>query len=87
VVARLAILGPRMEAPLRDLVHPVFDSGGVFAWEVSVSPRSASASATELPVVDGFSAGWSMIVRASGSLLNPGSQHGQRHIAKIAHHS
>ena len=34
VAARHAELGIRNEAPLRDLVHPVFASGGVFAWEV-----------------------------------------------------
>jgi len=34
VVARHATLGTRHEAPLQDLVHPVFASGGVFAWEV-----------------------------------------------------
>jgi hypothetical protein len=28
-------LGPRVEAPLEDLIHPVFAAGGVFAWEVS----------------------------------------------------
>lgn len=27
-------LGPRAEAPLRDLVHPTFTAGGVFAWEI-----------------------------------------------------
>ena len=34
VAARHATLGTRNETPLRDLVHPVFASGGVFAWEV-----------------------------------------------------
>jgi hypothetical protein len=27
-------LGPRHEVPLRALVHPIFVSGSVFAWEV-----------------------------------------------------
>jgi hypothetical protein len=34
VADRYAVLGPRAEAPLRNLVHPVFASGAVFAWEV-----------------------------------------------------
>jgi hypothetical protein len=34
VAAQHVVLGTRVEAPLRDLVHPVFTSGGVFAWEV-----------------------------------------------------
>jgi hypothetical protein len=34
VAERHAVLGPRAEAPLRSLVHPVFAAGGVFAWEV-----------------------------------------------------
>lgn len=34
VAARHAVLGPRAEAPLRNLVHPVFAAGSVFAWEV-----------------------------------------------------
>ena len=35
VAARTAVLGPRHEAPLRDLVHPVFGAGQVYAWEVA----------------------------------------------------
>jgi hypothetical protein len=35
VAARTAVLGPRHEAPLRDLVHPVFAAGQVYAWEVA----------------------------------------------------
>jgi hypothetical protein len=27
-------LGPRIEAPLDGLVHPIFASGAAFAWEV-----------------------------------------------------
>jgi hypothetical protein len=34
VAAMHVVLGPRAGAPLRDLVHPVFAAGGVFAWEV-----------------------------------------------------
>jgi hypothetical protein len=34
VVARTAVLGPREEARLRELVHPVFTAGRVYAWEV-----------------------------------------------------
>jgi hypothetical protein len=34
VAVRATVLGPRQEAPLRDLVHPVFKAGHVYAWEV-----------------------------------------------------
>jgi len=34
VAASHARLGSRVEAPLRDLIHPVFNCGGVFAWEL-----------------------------------------------------
>jgi hypothetical protein len=34
IVDLYAALGPRIEAPLRRLVHPVFASGAVYAWEV-----------------------------------------------------
>jgi hypothetical protein len=34
VASRTAVLGPRQEAPLRQLVHPVFAAGHVYAWEV-----------------------------------------------------
>lgn len=34
VAAQHAALGPRTQAPLRNLVHPVFATGAVFAWEV-----------------------------------------------------
>ena len=34
VAARTAMLGPRREAPLRELVHPVFAAGRVYAWEI-----------------------------------------------------
>jgi hypothetical protein len=34
VAARTVSLGPRDEAPLADLVHPVFAAGRVFAWEI-----------------------------------------------------
>jgi hypothetical protein len=34
VAARTVVLGPRNEAPLRELVHPVFASGHVYAWEI-----------------------------------------------------
>ena len=34
VAARTAVLGPRQQAPLRQLVHPVFAAGQVYAWEV-----------------------------------------------------
>ena len=34
VALRTAVLGPRREAPLSDLVHPVFAAGYVYAWEV-----------------------------------------------------
>jgi hypothetical protein len=34
VAAKIAVLGPREEARLRELVHPVFAAGCVYAWEV-----------------------------------------------------
>ena len=34
VTSRITPLGPREEAPLRGLVHPVFAAGHVCAWEV-----------------------------------------------------
>jgi hypothetical protein len=34
VAARVVSLGPREEAPLTHLVHPVFAAGYVYAWEV-----------------------------------------------------
>jgi hypothetical protein len=34
VAARSVVLEPRREAPLRQLVHPVFADGHVYAWEV-----------------------------------------------------
>jgi len=34
VAARTTMLGPRQEAPLRELVHPVFAAGRVYAWEI-----------------------------------------------------
>ena len=34
VAAKAAVLGPREEAHLRELVHPVFAAGRVYAWEV-----------------------------------------------------
>lgn len=34
VAAQHVKLGTRAEAPLRQLVHPIFASGGVFAWEI-----------------------------------------------------
>jgi hypothetical protein len=34
VARQTAALGARQQAALRDLVHPVFASGSVFAWEV-----------------------------------------------------
>ncbi len=35
VAARTAMLGPRHQAPLRQLVHPVFAAGQVYAWKWS----------------------------------------------------
>ena len=34
VAARIVSFGPREEAPLNHLVHPVFAAGRVYAWEV-----------------------------------------------------
>jgi hypothetical protein len=46
VAARTVALGPREEAPLSHLVHPVFAAGHVWAWEVlpTGSPPSSNAS-------------------------------------------
>ena len=43
VAARTAVLGPRQQAPVRQLVHPVFAAGQVYAWEVvrdQIEPES-----------------------------------------------
>jgi hypothetical protein len=37
IAARVVSLGPRREAPLSHLVHPVFAAGHVYAWEVLTS--------------------------------------------------
>jgi len=37
-------LGSRQEAPLSDLVHPIFTSGAVFAWEVRDARAPPSAT-------------------------------------------
>jgi hypothetical protein len=34
IAAKHVELGPRVSAPLDGLVHPIFNSGAVFAWEV-----------------------------------------------------
>ena len=34
IAARTAVLGPRQQASLRQLAHPVFAAGQVYAWEV-----------------------------------------------------
>ncbi len=34
VAAQHAVLGPRAEHPLRNLVHPIYDSGAVYAWQI-----------------------------------------------------
>ena len=38
-------LGTRAESPLRDLVHPIFASGAVFAWEVLVMTEARAKQA------------------------------------------
>jgi hypothetical protein len=38
IAAQHVMLGLRCEAPLRSLVHPVFASGAVYAWELT-APR------------------------------------------------
>ena len=43
VAARTAMLGPRQQAPLRQLVHPVFAAGQVYAWEVVRDDRYVSS--------------------------------------------
>jgi hypothetical protein len=32
------VLGPRIQAAMRPLIHPVFSSGRVFGWEVAARP-------------------------------------------------
>jgi hypothetical protein len=50
IASRTASLGPREEAPLADLIHPVFAAGRVFAWEILLaeviapSPYAESAA-------------------------------------------
>lgn len=44
IAAKTVTLGSREEAPLNNLVHPVFASGAVWAWEV----LTAEATATSL---------------------------------------
>jgi hypothetical protein len=41
VATRTVVLGPRTQAPLRQLVHPVFAAGHVYAWEVLRAAPSA----------------------------------------------
>ena len=43
VAARTAVLGPRQQASLRQLMHPVFGASQVYAWEVvrdQIEPKS-----------------------------------------------
>lgn len=42
VAAQYVGLGVRVETPLRKLIHPVFASGGVFAWEVRSQVQARS---------------------------------------------
>jgi hypothetical protein len=42
VAARTSVLGPRQQAPLGQLVHPVFAAGQVYAWEVVRDGRNMS---------------------------------------------
>lgn len=42
VAAGTVLLGPRHEAPLRQLVHPVFATGYVYAWEVLGKPTGSN---------------------------------------------
>ena len=41
VAAKIVSLGPREEAPLNHLVHPVFAAGRVYAWEVLAAKMTA----------------------------------------------
>lgn len=55
VAARTTPLGPREEAPLNHLVHPVFAAGHVYAWEVqalevTATPSQQRADATDCNV-------------------------------------
>jgi hypothetical protein len=43
VAAQHVELGTRAESPLRDLVHPIFASGAVFAWEVLAMTEACAA--------------------------------------------
>jgi hypothetical protein len=40
VAARTVVLGPRQEAPLHELVHPVSAAGRVYGWEVVEGQRT-----------------------------------------------
>jgi hypothetical protein len=47
IAARSVTLGPRVAAPLNDLVHPVFAAGHAWGWEVldnSVAAHQANAA-------------------------------------------
>jgi hypothetical protein len=46
VAAQYVELGPRVEAPLRELVHSRFASGGVFAWEIRGLVQTRSEQST-----------------------------------------
>jgi hypothetical protein len=45
IARRTITLGPRQEAPLTNLVHPVFAAGHVWAWEVLDSRTDSNATA------------------------------------------
>ena len=44
IAARSVTLGPREDAPLSHLVHPVFAAGHVWAWEVLTAEVAATPS-------------------------------------------
>jgi hypothetical protein len=44
VSAGTVVLGPRYEAPLRQLVHPVFAAGWVYAWEALTNAKANERS-------------------------------------------
>jgi len=47
IATRTVSLGPRVEAPLAELIHPVFATGRVFAWEILTAEVTATAAHAE----------------------------------------
>jgi hypothetical protein len=47
IATRAVSLGPRVEAALAELIHPVFAAGRVFAWEILTARLTATPALTE----------------------------------------